>query len=30
MAKRGSNIYLRMDGRYEGRVVIGYTEGGRP
>lgn len=29
MAKRGSNIYLRKDGRYEGRVVIGYTESGR-
>lgn len=29
MAKRGSNIYLRKDGRYEGRVVIGYTENGR-
>ena len=29
MAKRGSNIYLRKDGRYEGRVSIGYTESGR-
>lgn len=29
MAKRGSNIYLRKDGRYEGRVAIGYTESGR-
>ena len=29
MAKRGSNIYLRKDGRYEGRVTIGYTESGR-
>lgn len=29
MARRGSNIYLRKDGRYEGRVVIGYTESGR-
>ena len=28
MAKRGSNIYLRKDGRYEGRVAIGYTESG--
>ena len=29
MAKRESNIYLRKDGRYEGRVVIGYTESGK-
>lgn len=29
MARRGCNIYLRKDGRYEGRVVIGYTESGR-
>ena len=29
MARRGSNIYLRKDGRYEGRVVIGFTESGR-
>ena len=25
MAKRGSNIYKRKDGRYEGRYVIGRT-----
>lgn len=28
MPKRGSNIYKRKDGRYEGRVPIGYKEGG--
>ena len=26
MAKRGSNIYKRKDGRYEGRIPIGYKE----
>ena len=26
MAKRGSNIYKRKDGRYEGRVTVGYDE----
>ena len=29
MARRGCNIYLRKDGRYEGRVIIGFTECGR-
>ena len=29
MAKRGNNIYHRRDGRYEGRVAIGYTEGSK-
>ena len=24
MAKRGSNIYKRKDGRFEGRVSVGY------
>ena len=24
MARKGSNIYKRKDGRYEGRVPIGY------
>ena len=24
MAKRGSNIYKRKDGRFEGRVHVGY------
>ena len=28
MSKRGSNIYKRKDGRYEGRVPIGYREDG--
>ncbi len=28
MSKRGSNIYKRKDGRYEGRVPIGYKENG--
>jgi len=28
MAKRGSNIYKRKDGRFEGRVPIGYRENG--
>ena len=29
MAKRGSNIYKRKDGRYEGRVLYGYKEDGK-
>lgn len=29
MAKRGSNIYKRKDGRYEGRIKIGKNESGR-
>ncbi|MCD7958325.1 MAG: hypothetical protein LUF89_02075 [Ruminococcus sp.] len=28
MPKRGSNIYKRKDGRYEGRIAIGYKEDG--
>ena len=28
MAKRGNNIYKRKDGRYEGRVPVGYRENG--
>ncbi len=28
MPKRGSNIYKRKDGRYEGRVPVGYKEDG--
>ena len=26
MSRRGSNIYKRADGRYEGRIKIGYDE----
>lgn len=26
MSRRGSNIYKRADGRYEGRIKIGYNE----
>jgi Site-specific recombinase XerD len=29
MAKRGSNIYKRKDGRFEGRVPVGYREDGK-
>ena len=29
MAKRGSNIYKRKDGRFEGRVPVGYQDNGR-
>ena len=29
MAKRGSNIYKRKDGRFEGRVSVGYNESGK-
>lgn len=29
MAKRGSNIYKRKDGRFEGRVPIGYQDNGK-
>lgn len=29
MAKRGSNIYKRKDGRFEGRVPIGYRDNGK-
>ena len=29
MAKRGNNIYKRKDGRYEGRVPVGYREDGK-
>lgn len=28
MSKRGSNIYKRKDGRYEGRIAVGYKENG--
>ena len=28
MAKRGSNIYKRKDGRFEGRVHVGYKTDG--
>ena len=28
MAKRGSNIYKRKDGRFEGRVHVGYKADG--
>lgn len=28
MPKKGNNIYKRKDGRYEGRVPIGYKENG--
>ena len=26
MSRRGNNIYKRADGRYEGRIKIGYDE----
>lgn len=29
MAKRGSNIYKRKDGRFEGRVPVGYRDNGK-
>ncbi len=29
MARRGNNIYKRKDGRYEGRVPVGYQENGK-
>ncbi len=29
MAKKGSNIYKRKDGRFEGRVPVGYQENGK-
>lgn len=29
MAKRGSNIYKRKDGRFEGRVPVGYHDNGK-
>ena len=29
MAKRGSNIYKRRDGRFEGRVPVGYRDNGK-
>ena len=29
MARRGSNIYKRKDGRFEGRVPVGYQENGK-
>ena len=29
MAKIGLNIYKRKDGRYEGRIMIGYKENGK-
>lgn len=29
MAKRGSNIYKRKDGRFEGRVPVGYQKNGK-
>ena len=28
MPRRGSNIYKRKDGRFEGRVAIGHKENG--
>ena len=30
MARRGENIHKRKDGRWEGRVVIGYDDNGYP
>lgn len=30
MARRGENIYLRKDGRYEGRYIKGRTPGNKP
>ena len=29
MSRRGSNIYKRADGRYEGRIKLGYDESGK-
>lgn len=29
MAKRGSNIYKLKDGRFEGRVPVGYQDNGK-
>ena len=29
MAKRGSNICKRKDGRFEGRVAVGFNENGK-
>ena len=29
MSRRGSNIYKRTDGRYEGRIKLGYDESGK-
>ncbi len=29
MARRGNNIYKRKDGRYEGRVPVGYHKNGK-
>ena len=29
MARRGNNIYKRKDGRYEGRVPVGYHDNGK-
>ena len=29
MAKRGSNIYKRKDGRFEGRLPVGYQDNGK-
>lgn len=29
MAKRGSNIYKRKDGRFKGRVPVGYHDNGK-
>lgn len=29
MSRRGSNIYKRTDGRYEGRIKLGYNENGK-
>ena len=29
MAKRGSNIYKHKDGRFEGRVPVGYHDNGK-
>ena len=30
MARRGENIYLRQDGRYEGRFIKGYKPDKKP
>lgn len=30
MAKRGENIYLRKDGRWEGRYIVGRKQNGKP
>ena len=30
MARKGENIFKRKDGRWEGRVVVGYADNGNP